>query len=276
MMNKSRFSRVEERIQQLVEGSFARLFAGRLHPREVAVHLARALENNAQAGPDGIFIAPNVFMVRLNPDDYSALVAVEPGLATSLTETIVDLANRAGMRLQETPTIEIIPDETLTLWAIHVEAYYEDHVKRGTQVMHPVEPLTTPPIAPRNPHLILQGANDIPLDRQVINLGRRRDNHIVIDDPRISRTHAQLRLRFGHYVIYDLGSSGGTLVNNHAVQEHILKSGDVISLAGVALIYIEEEISTGQRRVNAQLKTDTDTKRPPGLRMSDRDDDPTL
>jgi hypothetical protein len=32
----------------------------------------------------------------------------------------------------------------------------------------------------------------------IVNLGRRRDNQIVVDDARVSRSHAQLRLRFGH------------------------------------------------------------------------------
>src|SRR3954471_404360 len=98
-MNKGRFSRVEERIEQLVEGTFARLFAGRLQPREVAVHLARALEDNAITQTDGSLLAPNTFRVCLHPEDHEAITAAEPGLITLLAETVVDLANRAGMRL---------------------------------------------------------------------------------------------------------------------------------------------------------------------------------
>ena len=42
-------------------------------------------------------------------------------------------------------------------------------------------------------------------------------------------------------MLYDLGSTGGTFVNGQGVQECVLRPGDVISLAGVSLIYGEDE-----------------------------------
>ncbi|MGH2523541.1 MAG: FhaA domain-containing protein, partial [Anaerolineales bacterium] len=61
---KSRFSRLEARMEALVEGTFARLFAGHIHPRDVAVQLARALEDSAREG-----FAATRYAVRLNPAD---------------------------------------------------------------------------------------------------------------------------------------------------------------------------------------------------------------
>jgi pSer/pThr/pTyr-binding forkhead associated (FHA) protein len=273
-MNKGRFSQVERRIEQLVEGSFARLFAGRLHPREVAVHLARALEDNAQVSQEGIEIAPNVFTVQLNPDDLAAMTQAQPHLVQSLAETVVDFATRVDMQMETAPRLELVPDASLPLRSIVVTAYHERAASRATQMMQPVEPISTPPSGPRNPQLILQGMLHIPLTRHVINIGRKHDNHIVIDDQRVSRAHAQLRLRFGRYVLYDLGSSGGTFVNDHAVQECILKPGDVISLAGVPLVYIEDEPSTGHDLYDG-TKTETKMRRP-GTAKPRKDDDPTI
>jgi hypothetical protein len=272
-MNKGRFSQVERRIEQLVEGSFARLFAGRLHPREVAVHLARALEDNAQPGPDGVEVAPNVFTVQLNADDLAAMVQAQPRLIDSLAETVVDLANRVGLRMETAPRIELTPDESLPLRSIVVTAHHEGTSSRVTQMMQPIEPGSTPTSGPRNPQLILSGMIHIPLTRHVINIGRRHDNQIVIDDQRVSRAHAQLRLRFGRYVLYDLGSSGGTSVNDHAIQECILKPGDVISLAGVPLVYVEDEPSTGHD-LHDGTKTETKLRRPKPAQPR-KDDDPT-
>jgi Protein of unknown function (DUF3662)/FHA domain len=244
-MDKGRFTQVERRIEQLVEGSFARLFSGRLHPREVASHLAQALEDNARLGADGILIAPNGFEVHLNPDDLDALSESQPGLSHIIAETVLDLANRGGLRLDSPPTIHLLSDSALARRAVQVSAFHEDKSVRSTQMLEPVHAVSVASERnPRNPQLIVNGLQTIQLTRQVINIGRRHDNHIVIDDQRVSRSHAQLRLRFGRYVLYDLSSSGGTTVNDQVVQECILKPGDVISLAGVSLVYIEDDGST--------------------------------
>jgi len=79
-----------------------------------------------------------------------------------------------------------------------------------------------------------------PLDKEVINIGRKLDNHIVIHDPRVSRNHAQLRVMEGHFVIIDLNSTGGTLVNGQKTTKSVLYSGDTISLAGVLLKFVQD------------------------------------
>jgi hypothetical protein len=264
MMNKGRLSQFEQRIAQLVEGSFARLFAGRLHPHEVATRLARAMEDNARTARDGTLLAPNIYSVRLNPEDHTALLAAQPDLALSLSDGIIELAVRAGMHLAESPTINLAPDTTVTLYEIVVEATLSAGAYSPTEAMEPVSapPPLPAPVSPRNPQLIVQGTEAITLTRPVINIGRRRDNHIVIDDPRVSRAHVQLRLRFERYVIYDLDSKGGTFVNGHRITECILKPGDVISLAGVKLVYMEDDSSSISRDTPIDTQFDLNQVRP--------------
>jgi pSer/pThr/pTyr-binding forkhead associated (FHA) protein len=71
----------------------------------------------------------------------------------------------------------------------------------------------------------------------VVNIGRRPDNNLVIDDPSVSRVHAQLRAIRGQMVLFDLESTGGTYVNGQRVASSILYPGDVISLAHTQLVY---------------------------------------
>lgn len=42
-------------------------------------------------------------------------------------------------------------------------------------------------------------------------------------------------------MVFDVGSTGGTFVNGERIMSHLLKSGDVISLAGYSLIFTNEK-----------------------------------
>ena len=90
---------------------------------------------------------------------------------------------------------------------------------------------------PKNAFLIVEGDQVFSLDRALINIGRRSDNQLVIDDPRVSRAHAQVRVIAGQFVLFDLQSKGGTSVNGRRIERAVLSPGDVISLAGVPLLF---------------------------------------
>ncbi|MEN8240353.1 MAG: FHA domain-containing protein [Chloroflexota bacterium] len=72
------------------------------------------------------------------------------------------------------------------------------------------------------------------------NIGRKLDNHIVLNDPRVSRNHAQIRIVDNQYILLDLNSTGGTTVNDLKVSKSVLYSGDAISLAGVAIKFVQD------------------------------------
>ena len=230
---KDRFSRLEARVEALVEGTFARLFAGHVHPRDVAVQLARALEDSAAQGAPATH-----YVVRLYPADAQALQQSQPDLAAVLANELLNLARQAGLTLPEPPQVRLHPEPNMKPHSVLVTAEGRTVAPSATQTMTPVRP-AAPPQAPKA-FLIIDGERTLVLAKPVIGLGRRFDNDVVIDDARVSRAHAQLRLRFGRYVVYDLGSTGGTFVNSIKVEECVLRAGDVISLGGIPLIYGEE------------------------------------
>ena len=88
-----------------------------------------------------------------------------------------------------------------------------------------------------NAFLIIDGVRVIPLDQPIINIGRKKDNHIVINNEHVSRYHAQIRAVRDRFVILDLDSSVGTSVNGKPITHAFLNPGDVISLGGVPLIF---------------------------------------
>lgn len=91
--------------------------------------------------------------------------------------------------------------------------------------------------------LVVDGVQLFPLDRMIISVGRAPENDLVIRDLRVSRQHAQLRVVGGRFVVFDLASTGGTSINGAPILQQPLSPGDVISLAGVPLVYGEESPS---------------------------------
>jgi hypothetical protein len=89
-------------------------------------------------------------------------------------------------------------------------------------------------------YLVLHGTRIIPLNQTLIKIGRQLDNHIILEDPRVSRIHAQLRMVNDRFVIIDMNSTGGTFINGQRTTQSVLYPGDVISLAGVKFIFSQE------------------------------------
>jgi len=62
-------------------------------------------------------------------------------------------------------------------------------------------------------------------------LGRSRECHIVLESGAVSRRHARLLFRDGHWVLCDLDSTNGTTVNGVGVGRCRLRPGDRVVFA---------------------------------------------
>jgi pSer/pThr/pTyr-binding forkhead associated (FHA) protein len=64
-----------------------------------------------------------------------------------------------------------------------------------------------------------------------VTIGRSRQSDIVVDDPNVSRRHAEIRPRGGSWVLTDLGSTNGSILNGRRIQgPEVLKPGDMIEI----------------------------------------------
>jgi pSer/pThr/pTyr-binding forkhead associated (FHA) protein len=84
-----------------------------------------------------------------------------------------------------------------------------------------------------------------PLRPAVTTIGRSSTNDIVVPGDQVSRRHAEVRRVGDAYMLHDLGSRNGTLLNGRRVQDpQHLRHGDVIVLPGLTLLFDAEEEST--------------------------------
>jgi len=68
-------------------------------------------------------------------------------------------------------------------------------------------------------------------------LGRDPESDIEIKDPKVSRFHARLEKSEPGWVIVDLDSKNGTLVNGKRIKEKLLKPGDIIQIGNTNFRY---------------------------------------
>jgi len=236
---KAQLDQLERRIENLVEGSLASLLGTRLTASAVASKLCQAMVDVIKSDSDGRSYAPDQFALTLHPDDARALLNDNPDVRERLAQGLREAARSSGLLLTHEPSITVAADPTLTRWEVRVVAW---HSGSPLEFTHPMgQAAKTDGVAiPLGAFLIVNGEGHFPLERPVVNIGRRLDNQLIIDDPHISRTHAQIRVREGRFVVFDLGSTSGTKVNGRRVKQHTLRAGDVISMANTRLVYGED------------------------------------
>ena len=231
-------SHLENLAERLVEGTVARLLGARLQPIEVARYLARAMEDGQVIGTRGEVVVPNAYQVHLHPADMQALESYRDTLQDELARYVANLAREAGASMPGRPRVSLQADPTVPLRRVRVEARVATSRSRSADLTHTQEwsPAQVAPAQADGPAFaLLDQKRRMPIGEAVVSIGRSLDNDIVLDDEHVSRCHAQLRRRYGQYVLYDLGSSGGTTVNGRPVRETPLRHGDVIRFAGVEM-----------------------------------------
>lgn len=232
---KLKLAQIEARLQALIEGSVARLFSYSQRQDNLASRLVEAMHANTQAGPDGEPVAPNLYTLLVHPSQLQVLQE-NRAVLDGLKQTIREAGAEANLRFSGAPAIRVAPDPAVATGEIQVMAQNSlDNLPQTSDLA--VEQWDEAGAVPAGAFLIVDGTVIFPLQIAVVNMGRRLDNQIVVDDPRISRVHAQLRAIRGRYVIFDLDSTGGTFVNGERVYRCALYPGDVISLAGVPLVF---------------------------------------
>lgn len=241
-MNDRLISQLETRLEKITEGIFAHVFGKRIQAHDIALQLVRALEDGleeAEVG-DSRPLAPDSYVIRVNAAMMEQITQRYPALADVLCDQIIELATNAGYRLKNRPQVQLVTASELTNHQIVVVAGHIHSTQSTTAALQPIDLANIHP-QPINPQLIISGHRVIPLEQAIVHIGRSTSNDIVLEDKYVSRTHAQIRLRFGHYVIFDTSSQSGIHVNDVRVREHQLRAGDVIRIGKTSLVYMEDE-----------------------------------
>jgi hypothetical protein len=235
----SALSRFEAFMENIVEGSVARLFRSPVQPAEIAKRLERAMESNQTVSVRRILV-PNYYRAFLNPQDFETFKPIRAEVEREMATYLAELAQERGFSMVEHPRVELVADSGVPRRTIQVVAETQAapaaSQSSDTQVI-PAQAAAAPAARARLLLTTSSGAHVIPLDSTLMTIGRGLNNDIILEDSRVSRNHAQLRYRSRRFWLTDLGSTNGTFVNGEPVTERALRDGDVVSLGGLELTF---------------------------------------
>jgi hypothetical protein len=247
---------IEQRLENLVEGFFTKVFRSGLQPVEVGRRILREMAENKTVSVNRVY-APNEFRVLMGADDHGRFSQMAAGLEREFSELVIDAAKENRWNLMGIPRIKFEEQEGFHKGQFKVEASLtadEDlNVARvSTRAPGPQDASATRAVSSGTAErmgLTNAGAELIVLDdtgsererisitREPITIGRLSTNDVVLADSNVSRRHAELRRTGDRWMVSDLGSTNGTLVNGKLAREHELNDGDKISFGTSELIF---------------------------------------
>lgn len=224
---------IEKRLQALIEVHLVKYLPKPGTQDRIAQRIADVLKANLATQSLGMAdkTLPNDFILLINPaslDNWQK----DPRLVDGLIKVIRLVASEMNLQFKEPPSMKIATDPSIPLDGLDLRVNQAPPIAE-TQAM-----VETPEEVPiKAAFLIVGGTNVYTLDQPVTNIGRRLDNNLIVDDPRVSRYHAQIRFVRNRFLIFDLNSTGGTFVNGQRTTQSVLYPGDVISLAGLPIVF---------------------------------------
>jgi hypothetical protein len=225
--------RFERRIEEMVNRPFARAFKAEVQPVEIASALQRECNDRAAIVARGRTMVPNAFTVALGPHDHERLSTYAEALGRELSAMVTEHAQEQRYAFLGPVTVEFELDDDLETGRFRVRsaAVAGAAAADGT-------PGSPPPseAGSRGPWLDVGDATYL-LRSSVTRIGRGADSDLRLDDPGVSRHHAEIRLQGGDVVIVDAGSTNGVLIDNERVERARLTDGSRVMLGNTHLVF---------------------------------------
>jgi predicted component of type VI protein secretion system len=217
---------------------------------------------------------PNEFTIWLSPKDRSLYEAVESEVIDELAGYLLEHARREDLTLASPPHIAFQTDGRLKLGEFGIQARLTAPPKSPVESAAPVAPVaparpqaptSRPPAPPEDPQsgrtmiystsarlgeparevrslarapraLLVGDGRTLIVPPAGAVIGRSSQCDIVLDDSGVSRRHAEIRPQGSAWILRDLGSTNGVLVDGAQVAgEHRLADGERIAFGSTDL-----------------------------------------
>ncbi|MEJ7764725.1 MAG: DUF3662 and FHA domain-containing protein [Acidimicrobiales bacterium] len=208
----------EQRLERLFEGVFAKAFRSGLEPVELGRRLVRQMDRDRRVGPSGRRVAPNAFSYRLSPADLERFASFQDALRDELVAAAREHARAESYAFLGRIQVELVEDQRLSPGTFELDTEVRPAPGGGAVGS-----------------LVVPGGRRVELEGEAVTIGRQESCHVVLDDPTVSRNHAEVRRTGDGFEVVDLGSRNGTKVNGFGVTRQHLADGDDLLVGAVPL-----------------------------------------
>ena len=265
---------IEKRMESLVEGVFGRAFRRQIHPVEIAKALTKQMDEGRMVSISRTY-APNDFTVHLSEEDVESIRAYQDALKDELIQYASTHAENKDYHLMTPPKVRLETEDSLRFGEFGITAKLtggDGPREKGapqdtsgqTRIFRTEETSGaakdqgqgTSAISPEEAQKhglarevveIVTTDGSFPLEgRGPWTVGRSQENDIVIPDPNVSRKHARLSRADNGYVVEDLGSTNGTLLDGAPIDRERIESGDELTFGQSTARFVRRIDSPGQ------------------------------
>ncbi len=222
-----RLQRFESRLEQAVSSAFARTFRSAVQPVEISAALQREVDTNAQIVSRTRRAVPNVFHVELSGPDHERLAPYD--LEVTFAEELDVHAHQQGYTFPGPISIDFAVDEELTTGRFRVRSEAQGRVTHHA---------THTQVRRARALLVVNGTRH-PLQSPGMVVGRGSDADLRVNDPGMSRRHAEFVVSDGvrgpAVEVHDLGSTNGITVDGHRVSRATLHDGSQVRVGSTLM-----------------------------------------
>jgi len=241
---------IEGKIEALFEGVFGRAFRTHVQPVELARKLAKEMDDHRLVSVSRVYV-PNEYTIYLSPGDREQFSSYEDALRSELQEYIAEHARREDYALTTRPRVKFETDDDLTDGVFGIATQMiepgadgapEPAVEPGATMIYrpetpPPPPAPEPEPEPELPARLSFNGSAHSLEKERSIIGRSKDCDIRLEDPNVSRHHAEVRREGEAYWLVDLDSTNGVAVNGSRIRRSQLNEGDRITIGNTDLVF---------------------------------------
>jgi hypothetical protein len=249
---------IESKLESLFEGVFGRAFRANVQPVELARKLVKEMDEHRNVSVSRVYV-PNQYTVYLSSADREQFFGYEDQLRTELAEYLSEHARRESYVLLTGPTVSFETDEDLDVGVFGIatqmtqapederkaEPDIPDVAPGATMVYKPAAQPTeaASPVdlgVQREVAVLTWDGQRHEIEKRKVVIGRSKDADIRVDDPNVSRRHAEVQQEGATWWVVDLDSTNGVEVQGRRVKRMKLEDGTRFTIGSTEIAFSRE------------------------------------